>query len=112
MTKFRIITGLVGTYHEGLSLRDASLTILSFSLLGAFPPAALGTLGLRTGLRQMVHARYSFGFYAVSIVALLNLATSTGCTIVSAIVSGQALSAVSGGAKLDLGNCHYFAGLA
>jgi purine-cytosine permease-like protein len=87
----------VGTYFDGLSLEAASLTILFFSLLGAIPPAALGILGPQTGLRQMVQTRYSFGLYAVGIVALLNLATTTGWTIVSAIVAGQTLSAVSGG---------------
>jgi purine-cytosine permease-like protein len=87
----------VGTYFNGLSLRDASLTILFFSVLGAIPPAALGVLGPQTGLRQMVQTRYSFELYLVEIVALLNLATNTGWTIVPAIVSGQTLAAVSDG---------------
>jgi purine-cytosine permease-like protein len=87
----------VGTYFDGLSLEAASLTNFVLSLLGAIPPAALGTLGPQTGLRQMVQTRYSFGLYAIGIVALLNLATTTGWTIVSAIVAGQTLSAVSGG---------------
>jgi NCS1 nucleoside transporter family len=82
---------------DGLNLEAASLTILFFSLLGAIPPAALGTLGPQTGLRQMVQRRYNFGLYAVGIVALLNLATTTGWTIVSAIVASQTLSTVSGG---------------
>ncbi|EXJ86686.1 hypothetical protein A1O3_03639 [Capronia epimyces CBS 606.96] len=92
-----ITTGLVGTYFDGLSLEATCLTILFFSLAGALPPACLGLLGPQTGLRQMVQARYSFGLYFVGVVALLNLATTTGWTIVSAIVAGQTLSAVSGG---------------
>jgi hypothetical protein len=59
---------------------------LFFSLLGAIPPAALDTLGPQTGLRQMVQRRYNFGLYAVGIVALLNLATTTGWTFVSAMM--------------------------
>lgn len=48
-------------------------------------------------MRQIVQARYSFGIYAVTIVALFNLATTTGWCIISTIVAGQTLSAVSGG---------------
>lgn len=73
-------------------------------MLGAFPAAALGTLGPQTGMRQMVQTRYSYGLYGASVIVLLNMATNTGWTIVSAIVSGQTLGAVSGGSlSWDLG---------
>lgn len=71
---------MVGTLAFGLSLRDASLVILFFSLLCAVPPSYLSvvsfvdwrrgsllfgesraTLGPKTGLRQMIQGRYSFG---------------------------------------------------
>ncbi|QDS73262.1 hypothetical protein FKW77_004668 [Venturia effusa] len=97
LTLLAVTTGLVGTLYDGLSLQAASLTILFFTLLAAIPPAALGTLGPQTGMRQVVQSRYSFGLYAVTIVALLNLATTTGWCIISTIVAGQTLSAVSGG---------------
>jgi purine-cytosine permease-like protein len=97
LTVISITTGIVGTLYEGLSLEAASLTILFFTLLSAAPPAAFGTLGPLTGMRQIVQARYSFGLYAVIIVALFNLATTIGWSIVSAILAGQTLSAVSGG---------------
>jgi purine-cytosine permease-like protein len=94
----------VGTLYEGLSLEAASLTILFFTLISTLPPAALGTLGPQTGMRQIVQARFSFGLYAVTIVAIFNLATTTGWCIVSAIVAGETLSAVSGGSlSWDLG---------
>ncbi|KAE9963673.1 hypothetical protein BLS_009073, partial [Venturia inaequalis] len=97
LTLLAVTTGLVGTLYDGLSLQAASLTILFFTLFAAIPPAALGTLGPQTGMRQIVQARYSFGLYAVTIVALFNLATTTGWCIISTIVAGQTLSAVSGG---------------
>jgi purine-cytosine permease-like protein len=81
----------------GLSLTAASLVILFFTLLSAIPPAAFSILGPLTGMRQIVQARYSFGRYAVMIVAILNVATATGWSIVSTILAGQTLSAVSGG---------------
>jgi purine-cytosine permease-like protein len=94
----------VGTLYDGLSLKAASLTILFFTLIAAVPPAALGTLGPQTGMRQIVQARYSFGLYAVTVVALFNLANTTGWCIISAVVAGETLSAVSGGSlSWDLG---------
>lgn len=52
---------MVGTLSYGLSLRDASLVIIFFTLLTTIPPAFMGTLGPKTGLRQMIQARYAFG---------------------------------------------------
>lgn len=46
---------------SGLSLRDSSLVILFFVLLTTLLPAYLATLGPKTGMRQMIQARYSFG---------------------------------------------------
>lgn len=53
--------GMLGTLVYGLSLRDASLVILFFTLLSSLAPAYLGTLGPKTGMRQMIQARFSFG---------------------------------------------------
>ena len=104
LTPLAITTGLVGTLFQGLSLQAASLTILFFTLFAAIPPSALGTLGPQTGMRQIVQARYSFGLYAIFIVAFFNLATTVGWSIVSVIIAGQTLSAVSGGGlSWDLG---------
>jgi purine-cytosine permease-like protein len=46
----------------GVNLRDSALVILFFSLLTALLPAYLSTLGPKTGMRQMIQARYSFGY--------------------------------------------------
>lgn len=81
----------------GLSLRDCSLVILFFCLLTAAIPAYLGTLGPKTGLRQMIQARFSFGRYLVSVPVILNLATLTGFCVVICVIGGQCLSAVAGG---------------
>lgn len=53
---------MVGTLSYGLSLRDTSLIIVFFTLLTTFIPAFMGTLGPKTGLRQMIQARYCFGY--------------------------------------------------
>ncbi|KAH8645818.1 permease for cytosine/purines, uracil, thiamine, allantoin-domain-containing protein [Xylariales sp. PMI_506] len=93
-----ITFGMLGTTAYLLSVRDCALVILFFALLTALPPAYMGTLGPKTGLRQMIQARYSFGRYLVSIPVILNLATLTGFCVIICVVGGQCLSAVTGGA--------------
>lgn len=56
-----VVTGILGTLIFGLSLRDASLITVFFSILCSLPVAYLSTLGLKTGLRQLIQASYSFG---------------------------------------------------
>ncbi|KAJ0309949.1 hypothetical protein COL516b_002452 [Colletotrichum fioriniae] len=85
------------TTQLGLSLRDASLVIIFFALLTCVPPAFMGIAGSHTGLRQLVQARYSFGYYLVGIPLLLNAATVTGFSLSSSIVGGQTLAAVNPG---------------
>ncbi|KAF6842128.1 purine-cytosine permease fcy22 [Colletotrichum plurivorum] len=92
-----IPTGALATAQLGLSLRDASLVILFFAALTIVPPAFMGIAGSYTGLRQLVQARYSFGYYLVSIPLILNAATVTGFSLSSAIAGGQTLAAVSPG---------------
>jgi purine-cytosine permease-like protein len=106
---------MLATLGMGLSLRDASLIILFFALLTCIPPAFMGIGGMETGLRQLVQARYSFGcialisssfilstmltrfkrLYLVMIPLLLNAATLTGFSLLSAIVGGQTLSSLN-----------------
>lgn len=51
-----------GTLSYGLGLRDCSLVILFFGLLTALAAPFVCTFGAQLGLRQMIHARYAFGF--------------------------------------------------
>ena len=81
----------------GLGLQECSLVILFFCLPTAVFPVYLGTLGPKTGLRQMIQARYSFGRYLVSVPVALNLATLTGFIVVACVIGGQCLSAISDG---------------
>ena len=92
-----VLFGLLGPQLFGLGLRDSTLVIIFFCLLSTCAPAYLATLGPKTGLRQMIQARYSFGRYLVSIPVLLNLATLTGFIIIICVVGGQCLAAISDG---------------
>ncbi|KKA26334.1 hypothetical protein TD95_003508 [Thielaviopsis punctulata] len=91
-----ITFGMLATSVYGLSLRNASLVILFFTLFTTPAVAYLSVFGPRTGMRQMVLARYSFGRF-VCLPVLLNLATLTGFCIIMAVIGGQCLSAVSAG---------------
>ncbi|KAI8943377.1 hypothetical protein NX059_001391 [Plenodomus lindquistii] len=93
--------GMVGTMSFGLTLRDASLVILFFTLFSTIPVAYLCTFGPPTGMRQLIHARFSFGKYFVSLLILLNLATLTGFCVVDSIIGGFALSAVKDGETIN-----------
>ncbi|KAJ3497919.1 hypothetical protein NLG97_g1537 [Lecanicillium saksenae] len=92
-----ITFGMLGPLAYSLSLRDSALVILFFNIISCIIPGYLSTLGPKTGLRQMIQARYSFGRYLISIPALLNLATMTGFTVIIFITGGQCLAAVSNG---------------
>lgn len=51
-----------GTLSFGLGFRDSVIIIVLFGALAAVFPAYLSTWGSKFGLRQMIHARYSFGW--------------------------------------------------
>ena len=53
---------MLGTLIFGISLRDASLIILCLCAVCTLVVAFLSTLGPKTGLRQLIQARYSFGY--------------------------------------------------
>lgn len=87
---------MLGTLSFGMSLRDTSLLILFFSFLMCIPPAFIETMSPQTGMRQMIQARYCFGMYPNILVAILNMCTLCGYSIICLVTAGQTLSAVSG----------------
>ena len=92
---------MVGTTSFGLSLQTSALIILFFTLISTMPVAYMSTWGPKTGMRQLIQARFSFGRYFVSILILLNLATLSGFCVIDSIVGGTALSAVKNGKTID-----------
>ncbi|KAG9218316.1 hypothetical protein CCMSSC00406_0007313 [Pleurotus cornucopiae] len=76
-----------------LGLRTHAFFNMFFTLF----PAYLGILGPKLGFRQMVHGRYSFGYFGVILPCLLNMMTALGYAVLACIVGGQALSAAGDG---------------
>ncbi|KIK95841.1 hypothetical protein PAXRUDRAFT_139812 [Paxillus rubicundulus Ve08.2h10] len=87
--------GTLGPIVFGLGLRDSCLVILFFNIIGCALPAYLNTWGPRTGMRQMIQSRYSFGYFGVILPAVLNLIGLCGFNILNCILGGQALSSVT-----------------
>lgn len=121
LTPLSLTFGMLGPAY-GLGLRDSSLVILFFTLLVATLPAYLGTLGPKTGMRQMIQARFSFGYevlslfhlpyqypltptsrYLVSLPVILNLATLTGFCVIICVIGGQCISAVNSNVSSTVG---------
>lgn len=94
-------SGTLGPLAFGLSARDSCLVILFFNLLCAIPPSYLATWGPKLGLRQMVQARYSFGYFGVIVPCVLNLITMIGFTTLNVILGGQTLASARSDGNLS-----------
>ncbi|KAL8407210.1 hypothetical protein RB596_009728 [Gaeumannomyces avenae] len=94
-----VVFGILAPTVFGLQLRDAALIILFFMLLTATLTGYFSTLGPKTGMRQMVQARYSWGRYPVTLPVILNLSTMVGFMLVQCIIGSQCLSAVASGSS-------------
>lgn len=79
----------------GFGFRYASYTILGFLVAWGVFPAFFSLFGHKLGIRQMVHTRYSFGYFGACIVSILNAVTGIGYMILNAILAGETLQAVS-----------------
>ncbi|OAX40581.1 hypothetical protein K503DRAFT_687249 [Rhizopogon vinicolor AM-OR11-026] len=97
--------GTLGPIAFGLGLRDSCLVILFFNLLACALPAYLSvnTWGPRTGMRQMIQSRYSFGYFGIIIPAILNLIGLCGFNILNGILGGQALASVTNNMSWNVG---------
>src|SRR5437667_52389 len=90
--------GTLATVVFELGFWDSVAAIIIFNLLGILPVAFLSTLGPKLGLRQMTISRFSFGWSGAKVMALFNVAACIGWSCVNAIVGGQLVGALSGGA--------------
>lgn len=93
-----VATGLLaGPSWLGLSVRNGFLAVFFGTTLGASCAAFMGTFGPRTGLRQIILSRFSFGWYGSKLVAFVNTVTELGWCLVGVVVGGQILSYISNG---------------
>ncbi|KAI5481469.1 hypothetical protein MNV49_004226 [Pseudohyphozyma bogoriensis] len=96
MTISTLSLGTLGNSIWYMGLTDACLTIVFFNLLCTLPVALFSTWGMRTGLRQMVIGRFSFGSIGIYFPVLLNCIACIGWSVINTIVGASALRAVPG----------------
>ncbi|WVQ84503.1 hypothetical protein IAT38_006655 [Cryptococcus sp. DSM 104549] len=84
--------GVIGPALFGLDWRTSALCIVFFTAFSSLSVAYCATNGPKTGMRQMVQARYAMGYFPALVFGLLNCATMIGFMSLTAILAGQCLS--------------------
>ncbi|KAH8890564.1 hypothetical protein GQ53DRAFT_169772 [Thozetella sp. PMI_491] len=92
-----ISIGSATTLFYSLSLRDAALMILFFDFIFCIPAAYIVTIAPRTGMRQMIQSRYTFGKYGNILTVLIVIMTVGGFSCTATSVAGNSLSYLSDG---------------
>jgi NCS1 nucleoside transporter family len=76
---------------------DSFLTILFFNFIGILAPSYMATFGPKTGLRTICFTRFTFGWYGAIMLAIINIISCIGWSMVNSIVGGQVILTVSDG---------------
>ncbi|KAI0765267.1 purine-cytosine permease [Fomes fomentarius] len=95
ITSFGI--GSAGPAFFGLGLRDSLLIIfvVDFILSCSIACSSFAVFGPKLGMRSMVLARYSWGYYGSIVASALNVFTYQGWLIAGCIIGGQTLASTS-----------------
>ncbi|KAK6463003.1 hypothetical protein DFJ63DRAFT_318186 [Scheffersomyces coipomensis] len=80
-----------------LGLRNTLISGLIGQALGCGIAAYCSLMGPRSGCRQMVGARFLFGWWFVKLVSLVSIIGVMGWSIVNSVVGGQILASMSDG---------------
>lgn len=90
-------TGSAGPAFYGLGLRESLITLLIVDLISCTIPAYFAIFGPKLGMRSMVQARYTWGYYGAMLPSALNVFSMEGFLILDCIIGGQMLASVSNG---------------
>ena len=85
----------LGPLLFGLGLRNSVIPGLIGHTVGCFIAAYCLMMGPRLGCRQMVGARFLFGWWTVKIVSLFGVIGVMGWLVVNSVVGGQILASIS-----------------
>ncbi|KAI5962235.1 TPN1 [Candida pseudojiufengensis] len=88
-------TFYLGPLLFGLGLKNTLIAGLIGHTLGCFIAAYCSLMGPRSGCRQMVSARFLFGWWFVKLVALVSIIGVMGWSVVNCLVGGQILASLS-----------------
>ncbi|EFW98857.1 nucleoside transporter family [Grosmannia clavigera kw1407] len=95
LTANNIALGFLGPIAYGLSFTDAALCCVFGTMLGCAGTGIMSTWGPTSGLRTMIFARYTMGWWPSRICVLLNIVIMLGYGMIDSVVGGQILSAVA-----------------
>ncbi|KAI1384264.1 putative vitamin B6 transporter [Hypoxylon trugodes] len=96
-TAVQFTAGILGPVTYGLGFTDAMLLCTFGTIFGSVCSAYTSTFGALSGNRTLVVARFTMGYWPAKLAALFNIVINLGYGLIDCIVSGQLLSAVSGG---------------
>lgn len=85
----------LGPLLFGLGLKNSMIPGLVGHTVGCFIAAYCSMMGPRLGCRQMVGARFLFGWWTVKFVSLFSVLGVMGWSIVNSVVGGQILASMS-----------------
>ncbi|KAG1795858.1 permease for cytosine/purines, uracil, thiamine, allantoin-domain-containing protein, partial [Suillus variegatus] len=88
-------TGTVGPAFFSLGINDSIIIIVVVNLVVCLFPAFSAVFGPKLGMRAMVQARFSWGYFGAIIPAVLNVFSLQGFLVLNCIVGGQALASLS-----------------
>lgn len=88
---------LLGPLIFELGLKKSLVSGMVGQAIGCAVAAYCSLMGPRSGCRQMVSARFLFGWWFVKLVSLVSIIGVMGWSIVNCVVGGQILQSVSDG---------------
>lgn len=86
-----ITTGALGPTLWDLGWWDSFLCVIFFNLIGCALPGLISTMGPHTGMRTMIIARYSFGYWANKVIVLFTAITCLGWVTINTIAGANLL---------------------
>lgn len=102
----------LGPLLFGLGLKNTAITGIVGMTLGCLVAAYCSLMGPRSGCRQMVSARFLFGWWFVKLVCLVSIIGVMGWSVVNCVVGGQILASMSDEKVPLCCHCHYCRGVA
>ncbi|EIW55544.1 cytosine-purine permease [Trametes versicolor FP-101664 SS1] len=88
-------TGSAGPAFFGLGLRDSFIILVIVDLISCIVPAYFAVFGPKLGMRSMVLARYSWGYFGSILPSAFTVFSMQGFMILNCIIGGQTLASVS-----------------
>ncbi|KAG1815186.1 cytosine-purine permease [Suillus subaureus] len=88
-------TGTAGPAFYSLGVRDSIAIIIIVNLVCCLLPGFFAVFGPKLGMRTMVQARFSWGYFGAVIPAVLNVFSLEGFLILNCIIGGQTIASLS-----------------